>query len=66
MKPIALICLCLAIPAFVVGCGGAGEEVTEEAATQNESVEGQLESAEISEEDYEKAMQEEMQKAQQQ
>ncbi len=63
MKPIALICLCLAIPMSIVGCGGAGEPVTEEAATANEDVEGQLDTAEMSEEDYEKAMQQEEQQA---
>lgn len=63
MKPIALICLCLAIPMSIVGCGGAGEPVTEEAATESEAVEGQLEGAEMTEEDYEKAMQQEEQQA---
>ena len=65
MKPIALICLCLAIPMSVVGCGGAGEPVTEEAAVESEDVEGQLDSAEMSEDDYAKAMQQEEQAAQQ-
>lgn len=58
MKPMALVCVCLFALTSAVGCGGGAEPVTEEAATENESVDTQLESSGVSEQDYEKEMQE--------
>ncbi|MBI1312717.1 hypothetical protein GC176_15600 [bacterium] len=66
MKLLALICLCLPCLAFVAGCESAAEPVPEETATQSESVEGQLESSGMSDQDYEKALKESYQQSQQQ
>ena len=63
MKSYALICLCLFGLTLTAGCGESSEPVTEEAAVESESVDSQLESAGMSEQDYEKAMQESQQQS---
>ena len=63
MRSYALICLCLFGLTLTAGCGESSEPVTEEAAVESESVDGQLEGADMSEQDYEKAMQEGYQQA---
>jgi hypothetical protein len=58
MKPFALVCLCLFVLSFSAGCESSSQPVAEDTAAESQSVEDQLNSAGVSEEDYEKSMQE--------
>lgn len=63
MKTLVSVFLCAFALVLTTGCGGPTVPEEGAPATEAESVDAQLEDAGVSEEDYEKAMQQGMQEA---